>query len=995
MMKLTKVLPLAALALQGSHALRGRPDQLFHPERRELLQDIVTFDNYSLLINGERVMIYSGEFHPFRLPVPSLWLDVFEKIKSLGLNCVSVYLHWGALEGKAGDFNAEGPLVIEPFFQAAQEAGLYIIARPGPYINAEATGGGFPGWLQRIEGQLRTNATDYLSATDNYMAKVGALIAKYQITNGGPIILVQAENEYTIAVSGVDFPNGYYMQYIEDQLHNAGIIVPLINNDASPNGYNAPSTSPGAVDIYGHDGYPLGFDCANPESWPAGKLPTYYRETHLEQSPNTPYLIPEFQGGSFDPPGGVGFEKCAALLNMEFERVFYKNNYAAGVTILNLYMIYGGTNWGNIGHPAGYTSYDYGSVISEDRAVDREKYSELKLQANFIKVSPGYLVASAANSSSTGVYNTNSDIVTTPVVGANGSFFVVRHSDYTSEDSSNYTLTLPTSQGTISVPQLGGSLTLNGRDSKVHVTDYPVGDSTLLYSTAEIFTWQAYDSKTVLVVYGGPDELHELAVLGVANATLVEGDGVTIRQTNSSVVAQWQTSTDRRIVRVGDLYIYILDRNSAYNYWVTETTDGAVIVNGPYLVRSASVDGDTLSLKADFNASTSIEILGAPSGITTLQVNNGTLGDTTSCLAGCTGTVIQVDYSPPDFNIPDLSSASWYYIDSLPEISTGYDDSAWPDANHTNTTNPIGSPLLTPVSLYGSDYGFHTGSLLFRGHFTAAGNESTITLRTQGGQAYGFSAWLNGTFIGSWAGTAPAEDQNSTFTLPNLTSGKSYVFTILIDNMGLDENYDVGGDVQKNPRGILDYDFASAITWKVTGNLGGEDYADRARGPLNEGGLFAERQGYHQPRPPVGGAEWSSGGAGPYGGISSAGVAYYTTNFTLSLPSDTWDVPLSLVFSNDTSAAAGAPYRALVFVNGYQLGRYTSNVGPQTAFPVPEGVLDYSGENWLGIALWALGSDGAVVPGLNWTVSSTPVLTGRQTPVLVEQPAWSERPGAY
>lgn len=94
MMKLTKALTLAALALQGSHALRGRPDQLFHPERRELLQDIVTFDNYSLLINGERVMIYSGEFHPFRLPVPSLWLDVFEKIKSLGLNCVSVYLQY-------------------------------------------------------------------------------------------------------------------------------------------------------------------------------------------------------------------------------------------------------------------------------------------------------------------------------------------------------------------------------------------------------------------------------------------------------------------------------------------------------------------------------------------------------------------------------------------------------------------------------------------------------------------------------------------------------------------------------------------------------------------------------------------------------------------------------------------------------------------------------------------------------------------------------------
>lgn len=124
-------------------------------------------------------------------------------------------------------------------------------------------------------------------------------------------------------------------------------------------------------------------------------------------------------------------------------------------------------------------------------------------------------------------------------------------------------------------------------------------------------------------------------------------------------------------------------------------------------------------------------------------------------------------------------------------------------------------------------------------------------------------------------------------------------------------------------------------------------------------------------------------------------MGYYTTNFTLSIPSDQWDVPLSLVFANDTSAATAAQYRALLYVNGYQLGRYTSNVGPQSEFPVPEGVLDYQGENWLGLALWALGSDGAKVPGLNWTHSSTPALTGWATPSLVEQPAWEFRPGAY
>lgn len=82
------------------------------------------------------------------------------------------------------------------------------------------------------------------------MANVGAIIAKYQITNGGPIILVQVENEYTSADDDIVFPNGYYMQYIEDQLRNASIVVPLVSNDASPGGHNAPGTGIGEVDIY-------------------------------------------------------------------------------------------------------------------------------------------------------------------------------------------------------------------------------------------------------------------------------------------------------------------------------------------------------------------------------------------------------------------------------------------------------------------------------------------------------------------------------------------------------------------------------------------------------------------------------------------------------------------------------------------------------------------------------------------------------------------------
>ena len=205
-------------------------------------------------------MFYSGEFHPFRLPVTDLWFDVFQKIKALGYSGVSFYVDWALLEGDPGTFTAEGVFDLDPFFDAASEAGIYLLARPGPYINAEVSGGGFPGWLARVKAILRTNETGYETATNNYVANIGAIIANAQITNGGPVILVQPENEYTSAASNVLFPDYGYFEFVEQQYRNAGIIVPFISNDASPKGLFAPGT-PAAVDIYGHDGYPLGFDC--------------------------------------------------------------------------------------------------------------------------------------------------------------------------------------------------------------------------------------------------------------------------------------------------------------------------------------------------------------------------------------------------------------------------------------------------------------------------------------------------------------------------------------------------------------------------------------------------------------------------------------------------------------------------------------------------------------------------------------------------------------
>lgn len=278
------------------------------------LQANVTWDEHSLFVNGQRVLIYSGEFHPFRLPVPTLWLDILQKVRSLGYTAVSFYIDWALVEGKQGEIKLDGVFALEPFFAAAEQAGIYLIARPGPYINAEVSGGGFPGWLQRIKGHVRTADKDFLDATDLYVKTVCEVIAKAQITNGGPVILVQPENEYSHWIDGFENDPKYF-KYVEKQFRDAGIVVPLITNDAGPDGNNVPGSA-AAYDIYGHDGYPLGFDCSNPDVWPEGALPTDWWTLHQQQSPSTPYTIPEFQGGELFYRASSMLSECPVLMSM-------------------------------------------------------------------------------------------------------------------------------------------------------------------------------------------------------------------------------------------------------------------------------------------------------------------------------------------------------------------------------------------------------------------------------------------------------------------------------------------------------------------------------------------------------------------------------------------------------------------------------------------------------------------------------------------------------
>lgn len=136
---------LGFLSMQAAaRVLGGKPSDFIIAERAPL-QNIVTWDEFSLFVHGERIVFWGGEVHPFRsvhtqstllaqtlmssrLPVPSLWLDVFQKIKALGYNGVSIYTPWVLHEPKPGSFQADGVFDYEPFFEAAKKVGVYLVA---------------------------------------------------------------------------------------------------------------------------------------------------------------------------------------------------------------------------------------------------------------------------------------------------------------------------------------------------------------------------------------------------------------------------------------------------------------------------------------------------------------------------------------------------------------------------------------------------------------------------------------------------------------------------------------------------------------------------------------------------------------------------------------------------------------------------------------------------------------------------------------------------
>ena len=174
------------------------------------------------LIDGKKLVIRCGEMHFARIP-PEYWRHRLKMAKAMGLNTVCAYLFWNMHESDEGKFDWTGWRDAAEFCRIAQEEGLWVIVRPGPYACAEWEMGGLPWWLLKHDGiGLRSKDPKFLDPATRYLKEVGRVLAPLQVTNGGPILMVQVENEY-----GFFGKDAEYMGELRQALIDGGFDVPL------------------------------------------------------------------------------------------------------------------------------------------------------------------------------------------------------------------------------------------------------------------------------------------------------------------------------------------------------------------------------------------------------------------------------------------------------------------------------------------------------------------------------------------------------------------------------------------------------------------------------------------------------------------------------------------------------------------------------------------------------------------------------------------------
>eukprot|EP00092_Neocalanus_flemingeri_P024878 GFUD01026976.1.p1 GENE.GFUD01026976.1~~GFUD01026976.1.p1 ORF type:complete len:678 (+),score=151.84 GFUD01026976.1:30-2036(+) len=312
----------------------------------------ISYANNTFIRNGVSHRYVSGSMHYFRVP-PEMWRDRMKKMRLAGLNTLQTYVEWSSHEPTPGEFVFSGGLDLAKYISTAQEVGLDVILRPGPFIDAERDFGGLPAWLLKNGDniKLRTKDKKFMDRVSTWYKKLFTLLNKYLFENGGPIIMIQVENEYGSYGLQTGHCDKEYLAEMRDLIiANVGENVLLFSTD----GAGSDMVMCGKVaNVYST----VDFGCG------ANVKEAFSNQRLFE--PNGPLVNSEYYPGWLDH-----WQNKHAKVDTKCVVNTLDAMLSLGASV-NIYLFHGGTSFGfgagsnNPPFAATPTSYDYDAPITE------------------------------------------------------------------------------------------------------------------------------------------------------------------------------------------------------------------------------------------------------------------------------------------------------------------------------------------------------------------------------------------------------------------------------------------------------------------------------------------------------------------------------------------------------------------------------------------------------------------------------------------------------
>ncbi len=526
-MKKSVVVPVliafAALLVSGLFAQSNpSPSQTIH------------WDRQTFSIGGKDVILIGGSIHYFRIPEAE-WATTFERMREDGFNVVDTYIPWFIHEPEENGFDFGS---LQRFLDMAHHYGLYVVARPGPYINSESDQGAFPRWLSGKGVGFRRNSEEDRRWSKHWYDAVMPILARNQVTRGGPVIMVQIENEYGHPQYIPVEEKKEYVRFLYRTAAAYGFEVPLMGNDMQF--AQDDSSDPILSKIYDTvDAYFGSYK---------GLEEMLTKQRHF--APNSPLGCAEY--------------------SLDDAEATVRTMLGLGTDYLDVYLFRGGSQFSYAAKGYEFAGYSAGA-LDEEGGYILPKYRAMKANAMFLREF-GAIMARAEPSAEAAT-------VDDPEVWVNqrnnhGEGFLFVRSDM--RGVSDLTLALksvsqqhityhdPESGKARVIPQYS-TLLLPRDQTRLLVLDLPVSSQTkLVYSTADLLGHYIYPERTWLVFYGNPGEEAEATLSFPSKPAGLSPEAIWNQQNNEATV-RFSFGSEDQIVPVSDgISLLVLSRERAY-----------------------------------------------------------------------------------------------------------------------------------------------------------------------------------------------------------------------------------------------------------------------------------------------------------------------------------------------------------------------------------------------------------------------------------------------